>query len=105
MAYSRNYQRGSPLSDAILGLRELLEIHPHLILAHLTPLITGCVRLIGDEASDLQKYCSIRIYPSSRMRMSEKLSYPSSLGCFATSPEYVAFPICLEGQSSYRGTG
>lgn len=46
-------------SDAILGLRELLETHSQLILAHLTTLINGCVRLIGDEASHLQKYGSI----------------------------------------------
>lgn len=46
-------------SDAILGLRELLETHSQLIPAHLTTLINGCVRLIGDEASHLQKYGSI----------------------------------------------
>ena len=46
-------------SDAILGLRELLETHSQLIPAHLTTLINGCVRLIGDEASHLQIYGSI----------------------------------------------
>ena len=36
-------------SDAVLGLRELLEVHSELISAQLTTLINNCVRLIGDE--------------------------------------------------------
>ena len=35
--------------DAIFGLRELLDEHPHLIRDNLTSLVNGCVRIIGDE--------------------------------------------------------
>ncbi|TBU34542.1 hypothetical protein BD311DRAFT_746356 [Dichomitus squalens] len=41
--------------DAILGLRELLEAHRELILAQLTPLINGCVRLVSDEDASVRR--------------------------------------------------
>ncbi|KAL7285185.1 hypothetical protein ACG7TL_000278 [Trametes sanguinea] len=41
--------------DAILGLRELLEAHPELIGTHLTTLVNNCIRVIGDEDSNVRK--------------------------------------------------
>lgn len=38
-------------TDALLGLRELLEAHPELINVHLTALVNSCIRLISDEVS------------------------------------------------------
>jgi hypothetical protein len=39
----------SCVTDALLGLRELLEANPQLIDPSLTTLINACVRIIGDE--------------------------------------------------------
>ncbi|KAI1793922.1 hypothetical protein LXA43DRAFT_884849 [Ganoderma leucocontextum] len=54
LVHMKHYN-ASTRRDAILGLRELLETHPQLILAHLTPLINGCVRLVGDEDASVRK--------------------------------------------------
>lgn len=41
-----------PFSDAILGLRELLEAHRTLLDSALSVLINACVRIIADEVCD-----------------------------------------------------
>jgi pre-rRNA-processing protein IPI1 len=42
------------VQDAILGLKELLDSNPELIIPHLTSLLSALVRLIGDEV----RFCS-----------------------------------------------
>jgi hypothetical protein len=44
----------SRVTDALLGLRELLEANPQLIDSSLTTLINTCVRIIADEVSQPQ---------------------------------------------------
>ncbi|TEB34941.1 hypothetical protein FA13DRAFT_1660099 [Coprinellus micaceus] len=41
--------------DAILGMRELLETHWHLLESNLAPLVNAVVRLIGDEDASVRK--------------------------------------------------
>lgn len=56
-------------ADAIMGLRELLESHWELLDSSLTPLISGCVRIIGDEVREYAcghrathpKYCRMQV--------------------------------------------
>ncbi|KZT05948.1 uncharacterized protein LAESUDRAFT_726516 [Laetiporus sulphureus 93-53] len=54
IAYLKHYN-ASTRRDAILGLRELLDSHPELILPNLTVLINSCVRVIGDEDANIRK--------------------------------------------------
>ncbi|KAI0715228.1 hypothetical protein C8Q76DRAFT_618591 [Earliella scabrosa] len=54
IAHTKHYN-ASTRRDAVLGLRELLEVHSELISAQLTTLINNCVRLIGDEDANVRK--------------------------------------------------
>ncbi|KAI0062344.1 hypothetical protein BV25DRAFT_1856310, partial [Artomyces pyxidatus] len=54
MAHLKHYNAGSR-RDALTGLRELFEGYPSLIEPSLTTLISGCVRIIGDEDARVRK--------------------------------------------------
>ncbi|CAL1695440.1 unnamed protein product [Somion occarium] len=54
ISYLKHYNV-STRKDAIFGLRELLEENPHLLADHLTALVNGTVRVIGDEDASVRK--------------------------------------------------
>ena len=61
------------LSDALWGLRELLDTNPRLIESSLTPIIQTCARILGDEVIK-SSLLHNSIYPLYRMPKSGKLS-------------------------------
>jgi pre-rRNA-processing protein IPI1 len=46
-------QMNNSFSDAIAGLRELLDAHPIILESSLTTLINAAVRLVGDEVTQI----------------------------------------------------
>ena len=65
----------SCVTDALLGLRELLEANPQLIDSSLATLINTCVRVIADEVSQPRfEYAAfLEIYRTQRTQVSAKL--------------------------------
>ncbi|KAA1468193.1 hypothetical protein DENSPDRAFT_833423 [Dentipellis sp. KUC8613] len=54
LSHLKHYNSGTR-KDALLGLRELLEVHPAMIEQYLTTLLNSCIRLISDEDASVRK--------------------------------------------------
>ncbi|KAH7931044.1 hypothetical protein BV22DRAFT_1124442 [Leucogyrophana mollusca] len=54
ISHLKHYSAGTR-KDAIFGVRELFEVHPHLVETSFTALVAACVRLIGDEDASVRK--------------------------------------------------
>lgn len=71
--------------DAIIGLRELFEDHPDVIVSSLSTTLSNCARIIGDEVSTLILTRMPKLSLIRRMQAFARCCCLSWGGC---SPEY-----------------
>ncbi|KAI0348476.1 hypothetical protein BDW22DRAFT_1424636 [Trametopsis cervina] len=92
MVHLKHYNSGTR-KDAILGLRELFEVHPETMVSSLTPLLNGCVRLIADEDASVRKgLLSFFSWLLRRVPRDDLIPHAQLLLLFTTSAQTHIFP-------------
>ncbi|KAJ3559764.1 hypothetical protein NM688_g137 [Phlebia brevispora] len=92
LAHLKHYNPGTR-RDALYGFKELFEENPDILLPSLTPLINGCVRVIGDEDSGVRKaLLTFFSWLFVRVSLEDLLPHASVLLLFTTSAQTHIFP-------------
>ncbi|KAJ7293677.1 hypothetical protein C8J57DRAFT_34512 [Mycena rebaudengoi] len=92
IVHLKHYNAGTR-KDAIAGLRELLDAHPHLLESSLTTLINGAVRTLGDEDAAVRKsLLEFFAWLFPRIPIDNLVPHSTALLLFTTSAQTHIFP-------------